>query len=107
MAPTCETRGPLGGFFAPSAACAANRGLYCSQTVLASECCSSHLWISNVMFEPSEMNASQTACACYKWTSSGTLFSHSGVNSTEHGMFDHIGPVRHKTLFLPLVEKLV
>ena len=36
-----------------------------------------------------------------------TLFSHSGVNSTEHGMFDHIGPVRHKTLFLPLVEKLV
>ena len=39
--------------------------------------------------------------------SSGTLFSHSGVNSTEHGMFDHIGPVRHKTLFLPLVEKLV
>ena len=80
---------------------------YCSQTVLASECCSSHLWISNVMFEPSEMNASQTACACYKWTSSGTLFSHSGVNSTEHGMFDHIGPVRHKTLFLPLVAKLV
>ena len=80
---------------------------YCSQTVLASECCSSHLWISNVMFEPSEMNASQTACACYKWTSSGTLFSHSGVNSTEHGMFDDIGPVRHKTLFLPLVEKLV
>ena len=63
---------------------------YCSQTVLASKCCSSHLWISNVMFEPSEMNASQTACACYKWTSSGTLFSHSGVNSTEHGMFDHI-----------------
>ena len=35
------------------------------------------------------------------------LSSHSGVNSTEHGMFDHIGPVRHKTLFLPLVEKLV
>ena len=63
--------------------------------------------VSNVMFEPSEMYASQTTCACYKWTSSRTLFSHSGVNSTEHGMFDHIGPVRHKTLFLPLVEKLV
>ena len=41
------------------------------------------------MFEPSEMYASQTTCACYKWTSSRTLFSHSGVNSTEHGMFDH------------------
>ena len=25
---------------------------YCSQTVLASKCCLSHLWISNVMFEP-------------------------------------------------------
>ena len=34
-----------------------------------------------------------------------TLFSHSGVNSTEHGMFDHIGPVRHKTLFLPHFER--
>ena len=57
------------------------------------------------MFEPSEMYASQTTCACYKWASSRTLFSHSGVNSTEHGMFDHIGPVRHKTLFLPHFER--
>ena len=54
------------------------------------------------MFEPSEMYASQTTCACYKWTSSRTLFSHSGVNST---MFDRIGPVRHKTLFLPHFER--